>query len=52
MVGVQIALMRGAAYSGAMDFLLAILPWAAILNMGMKTTEKLHVAIAMSMGIL
>ncbi|RYP22872.1 hypothetical protein DL765_001468 [Monosporascus sp. GIB2] len=34
-----------------MDFLLALLPWKVILNLNMRKTEKIGVALAMSMGI-
>ncbi|KAL4797223.1 hypothetical protein BDV19DRAFT_359160 [Aspergillus venezuelensis] len=40
------------AYSGAQDFLLALLPWTIVWNLQMKKKkEKLGVAIAMSLGI-
>jgi len=38
------------AYSAAMDFVLAILPWPLIWGLQMKKKEKLGVAIAMSLG--
>ncbi|KAL4938138.1 hypothetical protein BDV06DRAFT_215342 [Aspergillus oleicola] len=38
------------AYSGAQDFLLALLPWTIVWNLQMKTKEKMGVAIAMSLG--
>ncbi|KAL4962845.1 uncharacterized protein BDV14DRAFT_191333 [Aspergillus stella-maris] len=38
------------AYSGAQDFLLALLPWTIVWNLQMKKKEKLGVAIAMSLG--
>jgi apolipoprotein N-acyltransferase len=39
-----------AAYSGAMDILLALIPWKMMWNLQMK--EKIGVATAMSMGVL
>lgn len=39
-----------AAYSGAMDLLLAFIPWKMMWNLQMK--EKIGVATAMSMGVL
>ncbi len=39
-------------YSGAMDILLAILPWKIILATHIRTQEKFGVAVAMSMGFL
>ncbi|KAJ5790453.1 uncharacterized protein N7518_007464 [Penicillium psychrosexuale] len=39
------------AYSGAQDFVLALLPWAIVWNLQMKKKEKLGVAVAMSLGI-
>ena len=41
-----------AAYSGAMDVVLALLPWKLIWKLQMRKEEKFGVAIAMSMGIL
>jgi len=35
-----------------MDFILAMLPWQLLLGMRMRKTEKVGVAIAMSMGVL
>jgi hypothetical protein len=40
------------AYSGAMDLVLALLPWTVILKLQMKMKEKIGVALAMSMGVL
>lgn len=40
------------AYSGCMDFILALLPWLVIWKLQMKRREKLGIAIAMSLGIL
>jgi hypothetical protein len=40
------------AYSGAQDFVLALLPWTIVWNLQMKRKEKLGVAFAMSLGIL
>ncbi|KAB8274002.1 hypothetical protein BDV30DRAFT_248592 [Aspergillus minisclerotigenes] len=39
------------AYSGCMDFILALLPWLVIWKLQMKRREKLGIAIAMSLGI-
>ncbi|KAL4930734.1 uncharacterized protein BDV17DRAFT_258469 [Aspergillus undulatus] len=39
------------AYSGAQDFLLALLPWTIVWNLQMKKKEKLGVAFAMSLGV-
>lgn len=42
-----------AAYSGAMDFALAVVPWAVILKLrSIKLREKLGVAVGMSLGVL
>jgi hypothetical protein len=40
------------AYSGAMDFALALLPWKLLIGLQMRKAEKFGAAIAMSMGIL
>lgn len=40
-----------AGYSGAIDFLLAMLPWTIIWTLTMNRKEKFGVAIAMSMGV-
>ncbi|KAB8235904.1 uncharacterized protein BDW43DRAFT_317861 [Aspergillus alliaceus] len=45
-----IALTAG-AYSGCMDFILALLPWLVIWKLQMRRREKLGIAIAMSLGI-
>lgn len=42
----------GAAYSAAMDFLLAMVPWFVIMKLSIKRKEKLGVAFCMSLGIL
>ncbi|KAF2768766.1 hypothetical protein EJ03DRAFT_259930, partial [Teratosphaeria nubilosa] len=39
------------AYSGAQDFVLALLPWVFIWRLQMTTREKLAIAIAMSLGV-
>ncbi|KAJ5373446.1 hypothetical protein N7517_005452 [Penicillium concentricum] len=39
------------AYSGAQDFVLALLPWTIVWNLQMRKKEKLGVAVAMSLGI-
>jgi hypothetical protein len=41
-----------AAYSAAMDFTLALLPWKLIWGLQMKKKEKVGVAVAMSCGVL
>lgn len=41
-----------AAYSAAMDFILAFIPWAIIGKLQMRTKEKLGVAICMSLGLV
>jgi hypothetical protein len=41
-----------AAYSGAQDFVLALLPWTIVWKLQMRKKEKLGVAFAMSLGIL
>ncbi|KAK4031333.1 hypothetical protein C8A01DRAFT_51553 [Parachaetomium inaequale] len=38
------------AYSAAMDFTLAILPWTFIWNILLRSKEKIGVVVAMSMG--
>ncbi|ORY56339.1 uncharacterized protein BCR38DRAFT_451083 [Pseudomassariella vexata] len=51
----QVSVVWGIAaggYSGAMDFVLALLPWTIIMHLQMKPKEKIGVAVAMSMGIL
>jgi hypothetical protein len=40
------------AYSAAMDFTLAALPWTFLFTLSMKTKEKIGVAVAMSMGVV
>lgn len=40
------------AYSAAMDFLLAFLPWPLIWGLQMQKKEKLGIALAMSLGCL
>ncbi|KAF2247694.1 hypothetical protein BU26DRAFT_487386 [Trematosphaeria pertusa] len=39
------------AWSAAMDFVLAILPWHVVLGLNMKRKEKLTVAFGLSLGI-
>ncbi|TLD33715.1 hypothetical protein PspLS_00016 [Pyricularia sp. CBS 133598] len=41
-----------AIYSGLTDVALALLPWTVILNLQMKLTEKIGVAVAMSAGVI
>jgi hypothetical protein len=40
------------AYSGCMDFVLALLPWMILWKLEMKKREKVGIALAMSMGVL
>ncbi|KAE9366583.1 hypothetical protein N431DRAFT_495054 [Stipitochalara longipes BDJ] len=42
----------GGAYSAAMDFTLALLPWKVIWPLQLKRVEKVGIAVAMSMGVL
>ncbi|KAJ5653410.1 hypothetical protein N7490_000413 [Penicillium lividum] len=39
------------AYSGAQDFVLALLPWSIVWNLQMRKKEKMGVAFAMSLGV-
>ncbi|KAJ5113485.1 hypothetical protein N7456_002019 [Penicillium angulare] len=39
------------AYSGAQDFVLALLPWTIVWNLQMRKKEKVGVALAMSLGV-
>jgi hypothetical protein len=39
-------------YSGAMDIVLALLPWKIIWPLTMNHKEKIGVLVAMSMGVL
>lgn len=39
-------------YSGAQDFVLALLPWIIIMRLQMKMKEKIAIGVAMSLGIL
>ncbi|KAJ5718176.1 hypothetical protein N7488_003822 [Penicillium malachiteum] len=39
------------AYSGAQDFVLALLPWMIVWNLQMRRKEKFGVAFAMSLGV-
>jgi hypothetical protein len=41
-----------AAFSGAMDIVLAVLPWKIIWPLTMNKTEKIGVLLAMNMGVL
>ncbi|KAI6088559.1 hypothetical protein F4821DRAFT_268795 [Hypoxylon rubiginosum] len=43
--------MLASAYSGFMDFVLALLPWTFIWKLNLRRKEKVGVAVAMSMGI-
>ncbi|KAF7532054.1 hypothetical protein G7054_g8319 [Neopestalotiopsis clavispora] len=40
----------GAAYSAAMDWILALIPWPIIMRLNIKTKEKIGIAICMSLG--
>lgn len=42
----------GAAYSAAMDFMLAMVPWFVIMKLSMKKKERLGVVLCMSLGVL
>ncbi|KAG7284921.1 hypothetical protein NEMBOFW57_009536 [Staphylotrichum longicolle] len=48
-VGSKIWIATG-AYSAAMDFTLAILPWTFMWNIALRRKEKIGVVVAMSMG--
>ncbi|ETS79804.1 hypothetical protein PFICI_07333 [Pestalotiopsis fici W106-1] len=39
-----------AAYSAAMDWILALIPWPIIMRLNIKTKEKIGIAICMSLG--
>jgi hypothetical protein len=39
-------------YSGAMDIVLAVVPWKIIWALTMNRKEKIGVMVAMSMGVL
>jgi hypothetical protein len=39
-------------YSGIIDVMLAIVPWAILWNHRMRKSEKIGVAVAMSMGLM
>ncbi|KAM0328130.1 hypothetical protein ACHAQA_005535 [Verticillium albo-atrum] len=41
-----------AVYSALCDFILALLPWKMIFNLQMKRSERLGIAIALSMGVI
>lgn len=41
-----------AAYSAAMDILLAIVPWFVIMGLNMQMKEKIGAAVCMSLGIV
>lgn len=40
------------AFSAAVDFAFALVPWFLVKNLNMKRAEKLGVAIAMSFGTM
>ncbi|KAI0843255.1 hypothetical protein F5Y06DRAFT_254422 [Hypoxylon sp. FL0890] len=40
-----------ASYSAFMDFVLAGLPWPIIIKLQMRTSEKIGISVAMSMGV-
>lgn len=40
------------AYSGFMDFVLALFPWWIVWKLHMRVQEKIGMGIAMSLGIL
>lgn len=41
-----------AAYSAAMDILLAMVPWAVVMKLNMEKREKIGVAVCMSLGFV
>ncbi|KAM0277138.1 hypothetical protein ACHAQH_006032 [Verticillium albo-atrum] len=41
-----------AVYSALCDFILALLPWRMIFNLQMKRSERLGIALALSMGVV
>lgn len=41
-----------AAYSAAMDIILAMVPWAVIMKLNMEPREKIGVAVCMSLGFM
>lgn len=45
------ALTGVAGYSGAMDIVLALLPWKLVWPLNMRKKEKIGVIVAMSMGV-
>jgi len=49
--GVCLLLTR-TVYSGAMDIVLAVVPWKIIWTLTMNRKEKIGVMVAMSMGVL
>jgi hypothetical protein len=40
------------AYSAAMDFVLAFLPWKVILGVQLRRREMIGVTVCMSLGVL
>ncbi|KAI1381066.1 hypothetical protein F4677DRAFT_440283 [Hypoxylon crocopeplum] len=40
-----------AAYSAFLDFVLAVLPWPIIIKLQIRTSEKIGISVAMSMGV-
>jgi hypothetical protein len=45
-------LIFSAAYSAAMDIILALLAWKVVLPLNMRKKEKIGVLVAMSMGLV
>ncbi|KAK6219091.1 hypothetical protein LQW54_002593 [Pestalotiopsis sp. IQ-011] len=41
-----------AAYSAAMDWILALIPWSVIMKLNIRTKEKIGIAVCMSLGFL
>lgn len=39
-------------YSAICDFILALLPWKMIFNLQMKRSERISIALALSMGVV
>ncbi|ETS75030.1 hypothetical protein PFICI_13514 [Pestalotiopsis fici W106-1] len=42
----------GAAYSAAIDWLLALVPWAIIMKLNMRINERIGVAVCISLGLV
>lgn len=44
--------MTSSAYSGIMDVVLAVIPWAILKDLQIKRKEKIGIAVAMSLGVM